>query len=120
MSTDEIKALVMRFLDEPWNKGNVDAIDELCAPEYTLRYMPEQWVGGREDLKKGVLDSRKVADFYAAMDEMIVEGDRVAYQWTMSRTVDGKLTKSVGITILRFKDGKIVEDRFISGDVKEG
>jgi ketosteroid isomerase-like protein len=118
MSADEIKALVMRFLDEPWNKGNVDVLDELCAPEYTLHVLPENMKVGRDDLKQAAHESREAADFCATLDELIVEGDRAAYQWTMSSTVDGKLKKTVGITILHFKDGKIVEDRFVSADVK--
>lgn len=118
MAVLSIKTLVMRFLDEPWNKGNVDVIDELCAPEYTLRFMGDKKVGGREDLKKAALESRKAPDFCATLDEMIVEKDRVAYQWTMSCTVNGTFTKSVGMTFLRFKNGKIIEDRFVAVDVK--
>lgn len=121
MSVEEIKAMVMRFIDEPWNKGNVDVIDELCAPDYTVCSIPENWVGGREDLKKAILDYRmRAPDHYAAVGQLIISGDRVAYEWTMSGTLDGTLTKSFGITILHFNDGKILEDRFVSVEVKEG
>ena len=121
MSVEEIKALVMRFVDEPWNKGNVDSIDELCDPEYTVRYAPDNWVGGREDIKKAALDARmKSTDFMATVTEIIVEGDRVAYEWIMAGTEDGKYKKTFGITILRLKNGKIIEDRFIADDVRAG
>jgi hypothetical protein len=53
------------------------------------------------------------------VDEIIVEGDRVAYHWKMCATNDqGKLETTVGITLLRLVGGKIVEDRYLSGEVK--
>jgi len=119
MSVDEIKTLVMRFVDEPWNKGNVDIIDELCAPDYTLRYGTETNQEGRDQLKKAVIDTRtKNLDFKAEVFEVIVEGDRVAYEWAMSGTEDGKYQKYIGITILHLRDGKIISDRFLADKVK--
>lgn len=120
MSVEEIKAIVRRFVDEPWNKGNVDVIDELCSPEYTLRYGTESIVRSRDDLKKGALDNRAIStNFKATIEEIIVEGNRVAYEWKMSRTDEqGKLKTTVGITILKIKDGKIIEDYFLADDVK--
>lgn len=120
MSAEEIKAMVRRFVDEPWNKGNVAVIDELCAPNYTVRFLPESEKGGREDLKQAILKARASSpDFHAEVDEIIVEGDRVAYLWTMCNTSEqGKDETIVGFTFLRFAGGKIVEDRFVSADVK--
>jgi predicted ester cyclase len=34
MSTEDNKAIVRRMYEEVWNKGNVDAVDELCAWSY--------------------------------------------------------------------------------------
>jgi hypothetical protein len=43
----------------------------------------------------------------------------VAYHWKMCATNDqGKLETTVGITLLRLVGGKIVEDRYLSGEVK--
>ena len=39
MTPDEQKAVVSRYLDEAWNKGNLAVIDELMAPDYR-RYTP--------------------------------------------------------------------------------
>ena len=33
MSTEENKALIRRYLDETWNKGNVAVLDEVCAQD---------------------------------------------------------------------------------------
>ena len=54
MSTEEPKAIIRRYLDEAWNKGNVDIIDELMVPDYA-RYtgtgaplMAKSWsIGGK-------------------------------------------------------------------------
>jgi hypothetical protein len=120
MSVDEIKTMVRRFLDEPWNKGNVDVIDELCAPDYTVGGALLT-IGGREDLKEGIRKQRAASpDLNADMNEIIVEDDRVAYHWTMTGTyMQGKSWKFVGITLLRLDKGKIVEDRFLAVEIKQ-
>lgn len=122
MSIKDMRSLVWRFVDEPWNKGNLDVIDELCSPEYTVRYGTESKnIGGREGIKKAILDTRTGSpDFHATVKEIIVEGNRVAYEWEMSGTdKQGKHTTNIGITILKIKNGKIVEDHFIADEVKQ-
>lgn len=123
MSVEEIKVMVRRFVDEPWNKGNVDVIDELCAPGYTVWYGTDgKLVGNRNEYKKAILGSRAdMPDLVATVKEIIVEGNRVACEWEMSGTdKQGKPTTTVGITIIKIEDGKIVEDHFLSGVVKTG
>ncbi len=36
MSTEENKAIIRRFVDELWRKGNLDIINELCAPDLVV------------------------------------------------------------------------------------
>jgi len=106
-----MKTMTRRFLDEPWNKGDVNVLDELCGPTYTL------FGGGVEDLKKAVLNAHEtMRNFRAEMKELIAEGDTVAYGWTMRGThaASGKDVEIEGITFLRFADGKIVDDRYQS------
>ena len=38
MSTEENKALVCRFFEEAWNKGNLEVSDELISSECVLHY----------------------------------------------------------------------------------
>jgi ketosteroid isomerase-like protein len=120
MSVENIKAMVRRYVDEPWNKGNVAVFDEFWAPECTVRYDSQSEKAGREEVKQIILKTRaSTPDFHADVDEIIVEGDRVAFHWKMSGTNEqGKYETTVGITLLRLFDGKIVEDRFLSADVK--
>ncbi len=122
MTVDEIKAMVRRFVDEPWNKKNLAVLDEICAPDYRVIYETEpNEAGDLEAWKRAFLsyDMVKSPDFHAEVDEIIVEGDRVAYRWTMCWPgEDGKVVTLVGMTFCLLKDGKIVEDRFLSGEVK--
>ena len=121
MSVNEIKAMVRRFVDEPWNKGNVNIIDELCSPKYTVRYgTASKAAGGRDFIKKAIVNARaEEPDLKATVKEIIVEGNRVAFEWEMSGTdKQGKLKTNIGITILKLRKGKIVEDHFLSGVVK--
>ena len=32
MAVEENKAITRRFVEEPWNKGNVAVLDDLCTP----------------------------------------------------------------------------------------
>jgi predicted SnoaL-like aldol condensation-catalyzing enzyme len=45
------KALVRRFIEEVFNGGNLDAIDELMAPDYLDHTVPPGKDAGREGLK---------------------------------------------------------------------
>lgn len=120
MLPDDVKTIVNRFVDEPWNQGKVDVIDELCDPDYTVRYGTDREpLGGRDFIKNAILENRaKIPDFQAKVTEMIIEGDRVAYEWMMSGTEDGAEFLNVGMTILHFRGGKIIDDRFIEDHVK--
>jgi steroid delta-isomerase-like uncharacterized protein len=120
MSVEENKAFVQRYVEEPWNKGNVDALDELCAPNFHL-----EGFGGVEEFKATIKAFRKsFPDLHFTVEEIIAEGDKVAYRWTARGTHQGeyegvaptgKTITSTGITIIRLADGKVVEDRFESG-----
>jgi hypothetical protein len=40
MDSEQGKELVRRYLEEAWNKGNVDAVDDLFTPELAARLKP--------------------------------------------------------------------------------
>jgi hypothetical protein len=115
MSVEEIKAIVRRFVDEPWNKGNLSAIDELCDPSYTLGGLGGTDLVDREAYKQIAADVRAASpDHHAMVDEIIVEGDRVAFSWMMQGTFEGNPGTMRGITILHLVNGKIVQDRAVN------
>ena len=119
MPIEENKAFVQRYVEEPWNQGNVAVLDELCAPNFHL-----EGLGGVEAFKEAITAFRTgFPDLHFTIEEIIAEGDKVAYRWTARGTHQGeyagiaptgKTITATGITILRIVDGKVVEDRFES------
>ncbi len=124
MSTETNKALTRRYALEPWVHGKLETYDELCGPKFVL-HAPDGSTQNLQDIKNAVTDFRRaMPDIQVTIHEMVAEGDLVIYRWTMAGTHTGefqgikptsKKTISHGITILRFADGKVVEDRFDSG-----
>ena|SRR5947209_15476757 len=102
------KAIVRRYMEEAWNKGNVDVLDEVFTPELVARLKP-------------LVGAFRAAfpDWHCVIDDFVVEGDKVANRWSCTATHTGNLFgipptgKSVaveGITIHEIVDGRIVSD----------
>ena len=119
MSVEENKAIVRRYLDEAWNKKNVNILDELMAPNYA-RYLPGQDKPlDREGQKK------RIAGFHTAMpdltfhiEDLFAEGDRVVFRLIIRGTHQGaflgvaptgKELTVTAIDIARLENGKIVD-----------
>jgi predicted SnoaL-like aldol condensation-catalyzing enzyme len=72
------KALVRRFLDEVYNRGNLDKADELLAAEYVDHTVPPGKYAGREGLKRSVAKHRaSSSDLHISIEEQIAQGDKV-------------------------------------------
>ena len=112
------KALVVRFVEEFWSKGNLAAVDELMTPDAVI-HQPE--VGGIAGLKAFNTTFRAAfPDWYSTPQELIAEGDRVAERWTGRGThrgefqgipPTGKQVAVPGVVFYRIRNGKIVEFR---------
>ena len=120
MSAEENKAVVRRVIEEMFNKGNLDAADELVAPDFVDHdpAMPEE-VRGPEGFKEFAAAYRAAfPDLHVEIEEQIAEGDLVATRWTAIGTHDGDLmgiaptgnqVTQPGMDITRVSDGKIAE-----------
>ena len=119
MSTEENKALVRRFVDKVQSKGNIDAIDELCAPEFVNHSAPPRVPSDREGVKQVTAMFRQASpDSYFTVEDMVAEGDKVATRKTFHGTHQGTFMGipptgqqvSIGlIDVVRVADGKVVE-----------
>jgi serine phosphatase RsbU (regulator of sigma subunit)/predicted ester cyclase len=120
-SAEENKAIVRRFLEE-LDKGNLDVIDELLAPDFVDRSL----LPGQEPDREGY--KRSVAEWYApfsdpntTIDEQVAEGDKVVTWYTGNMTHDrgpivgiaptGERYTFTGVYFHRIVGGKIVEER---------
>jgi serine phosphatase RsbU (regulator of sigma subunit) len=116
------KALVRRFIEEVLNGGNLDAIDELMAPEYLDHGVPSGKYAGREGHKRSVAKQLAASsDLRFHIEEQIAEGEKVVTWVIGSGTHDrerfmglaptGERVTIENIIISRVVEGKIVEDR---------
>ena len=121
MSADANAAAAKRVLDEAFNQGRLEVLDEVCSPDVVSHDPAEP-----EDVRGIEAHKERVAGYRAAMSDLRVEaedvfasGDRVAMRWTVTGTNDGELqgipatgkkVEFTGISIDRFDaDGKIAE-----------
>ena len=116
MSVVENKALIKRYIDEVWNKGVVDLLDDLYDPSFT-----GGGYGGIPELSAAITAYRKsFPDLHFTIEDAVAEDERIAYRWIARGThhgefagiaPTGKPITVTGITILRIVDGKIIDDR---------
>src|SRR4029077_18399666 len=126
---DDNKAVVGRWFTEFWGKTcNLDIVDELAAPDMLLHYSLHDPRRGRDDIKAFMTDFRKAfpdLNFWGAAD-LIAEGDYVVARWEGGGTHTGpafddfligglpantgRKMKFTGTTVLKLKDGKILEE----------
>ena len=127
--SEEPKAIVRRFGEEIWHKGNLDAIEEFIAPDY-VRHTSHYREGGREvqgpeGARQSIAALRAAfPDVHFTEDDILVDGDKVVTRWTFHGThrgpflgvaPTGKHVTFSGINIYRIACGKIVE-RWASED----
>jgi steroid delta-isomerase-like uncharacterized protein len=121
MSQDN-EALIQRWFEEVWNQGRAEAIDELFAADglaHGLSDESNEPLRGPAAFKEFHGKFREAfPDIVVAVEDTIAEGDKIAARCT----VRGKHTgdslgfaatqapmEITGISIVRIKDGKIVE-----------
>ncbi|MDB5582516.1 MAG: ester cyclase [Bradyrhizobium sp.] len=126
---EDNKAIVGRWFTDFWGKTcNLGIVDELAASDMLLQYSLHEPRRGREDIKAFMTDFRKAfpdLNFWGAAD-LIAEGDYVVGRWEGGGTHSGQAfsdflagslpantgrkMKFTGTTVLKLKDGKILEE----------
>ena len=120
MSVEENKALIRRFCEEVWNKGNLDVMSEIFAPDYVRHDLrPGTPPSGPEGQKKIAADFRAAfPDLRMNIDLLIAEGDMVVVRWTTEGTntgtwgnvaPTGKHARFSGVNIFRIRNNRVVE-----------
>jgi predicted ester cyclase len=92
--SEENKALVRRYFEEVWDKGNLEAIDELFTADF-IRHGPtatEGEVRGLEGFKALVIMYRSAfPDLRVPIEDLLAEGERVVSRWRTRGTHQGEL-----------------------------
>jgi steroid delta-isomerase-like uncharacterized protein len=112
-----------RLLEQSFNTGNFELIDQFVAPE-ALNHdpalpSPMRDLRGPDGLKSVVTMYRSAfPDVRMTVDDVIASGDKVVLRWHSEGTHRGELAglaptgvqgSTTGISIDRWQDGKIVE-----------
>ena len=122
MTLQENKALVRRFV-EAYNNRNLDAFDDLLAPDYFDQTSQVD--------KKGLIQLMNMAfkgfpDFKETIEDIIAEGDKVWARITFTGThkgefmgiapTDKKVTTEM-VDIFRIANGKLIEYRDVNNNL---
>jgi len=131
------KAIVGRWFTNFWGKAcDLSIVDEIAAPDMLLHYSLHEPRRGCDDIKAFMTDFRKAfpdLNFWGTAD-LIAEGDYVVGRWEGGGThtgpafgdflagalpaATGRKMHFTGTTVLRLKNGKIVEEIGLDDGVK--
>ena len=120
MSAESNKALARRLLDEAFNAGKIDVVDELVTTDFVNHdaALPEALIG--PDAAKASIQGYRSAfpDLRITIEEQIADDQGVATRWSakgthqgdlMGMAPTGKQATVTGITLDRIVDGRIAE-----------
>lgn len=120
--SEELKATIRKVIDEAWNKGNLDALNELYAANYVMHNTPFPDIQGLEGFRQFVTGTRAAyPDLHFTIDELFIERDNVTTQWHWQGTnkgqsalfpfpPTGKEITARGCTVSHRMSGKTVEE----------
>ena len=112
------KIVVRRAIEEVYNQGNLDVVDDLVSSDFVAHASLED-IHGSAGMKQFVASLREAfPDLHLTIDDQVAEGDRVVTRWTAHGThtgtfqgipPTGKQGTMSGIDIDRVVDGKAIE-----------
>ncbi len=89
MSTEQNKIYYRRFIEEVWNKGSLDIVEEIASPNVVF-HSPPGTPPGWEGMKQLVASFRAAfPDARLIIDDQIAESDRTVARLTITGTHRG-------------------------------
>ena len=121
MSPEENKAIVRRFYDEFFNKGNLQIVKELHTPDYQHHDpdAPDPGGGAEGYIKRNSIFLEAFPDRRLTIEDQVADGDKVATRITMRATHTGNLpgipatgrkVTIVSMHMCRISDRRIAEE----------
>ena len=115
MAASESRTLVLRVIDEIWNRGNLDLADALFSPGYVNHggLIPDL-IRGPEAIKFAVaLYQRAFPNMQLGVDILIADTDRVTFNWSAQDIPDcaapGRPAKLIGRMVVHVSADQISE-----------
>lgn len=116
MSEEANKSIVHEYIDT-WNRGDIDGLADYWSPD--IIHHTRSLRQNADDVKNVLSDFMSAfPDLHFKIDDIVVQGDRVATRMTASGTHTGAYMgvpatgKNINCTVMgivRLQDGKIVE-----------
>jgi ketosteroid isomerase-like protein len=105
------KRFAARWFEEVWNQSRREAIDEMFPEDSVLHDGRAEYRGPAEFKRFYDALRAQLSDVRVTPLDTISEGDMVCMRWssTAKHSSTGKPLEVTGISILRFKDGRLVE-----------
>jgi predicted ester cyclase len=115
---DKNVAVYRRLIDECFNKGDLDAVDEIAAPNFVEHEVQAEGIG--PDVLKEAITFLRTAmpDLHFEIEDMAVVGDRIWSRIEATGTHDGPIfgrpasgnpVRMGFMDVSRFENGMIVE-----------
>ena len=122
MSTEANKAMIRQWVDEAWNNGDFSHAEQFYTADYT--YHDPSAPAGMPKGPQGIIGMVSMyrvglPDVHMTIEDMVAEGDKVVWRWSVVGTHNGPLmgipptgikSENGGIIITRFVNGKWAED----------
>jgi steroid delta-isomerase-like uncharacterized protein len=114
----ENKAILRRWFEEVWNQGNTATVDELLPEDGVAHGLGPDLRGPAAFKEFHATFRNAFPDIHIDIEDVIAEGDKVAYRWTATGTHQGHLLgipptgrspRFTGMGIVRIRNGRIVE-----------
>ncbi|HEY94317.1 MAG TPA: ester cyclase [Dehalococcoidia bacterium] len=118
MSSVEENIEVVRRLEEVFNQGNFEILQELITPDYVLHEINQDFIG-QEGLKRLVNHLRiPFPDYHQTIEKILGEGDMVVIFYTIRGTFKNELM-GIPPTGKQFELNEAVLSRFENGKQAE-
>ncbi len=111
--------LFRRWIDEAWNAGRVDVLDEMHTPKFRDNSGLSGVAPDTEGMKQFIREMRSgFPDGRITVDDVVSERDRLAVRWTFRGThtgdwqglpATGRPVEFAGFDIFRLEDGRFAE-----------
>jgi steroid delta-isomerase-like uncharacterized protein len=118
MSLEETKQLAWKFIDEIFNKGNINDVNRFVTPDFIYHARGED-IEGLEKFKEWFSsDTGVFSDIRITLVDSLAEYGKVATAWIVEGTHEKEYSgipathkkfETVGISIFHFEDNKIKE-----------
>jgi steroid delta-isomerase-like uncharacterized protein len=114
---EQNKAVYRRFIQEVFNEGRLDMLEQLLSPSYIYQDAPPGTPPNAEGIKQVVANARTAfPNLKVVIGDLVGEGDKVCARLTTSGThkgvffdipPTGKTISMKGMTMIHFVDGRM-------------